>query len=282
MEDAKADSSRNTPQAVTTWDGPTTGPKAAKGKSIVIVAERPQKQRHARGGRPMASRRPPRSSAGHVARDRRRGHRIGPHGSAFSQAITLKPDGIVIVGFDPIEQRPGLQEAGKAGIAMVAWHAGRSSGRLQGTTIPVNVPANRCWRSERGRDMGVPGRRRQAGRRHLHRQQLQFRRSQIKEDAGADRTDGRYGALLSGHADCRRVEPHGAAHRLAAAALRIQMDRFAGDQRHLLRLHGSGAGGGRPAGRGQPRRRSRRATVPRRLTSVSAPVSIRPSRSPSR
>lgn len=121
---------------VTAWDGPSTGPKAAKGKSIVLLAgdmknggiigvvQGFQEARHAMGWNARVI-----DGAGTVS----------GRTSAFSQALALKPDGIVILGFDPIEQKPSLEAANKAGIPLVAWHAGAALGPIPGTSVHANV-----------------------------------------------------------------------------------------------------------------------------------------------
>ena len=42
----------------------------------------------------------------------------------FGQAMALKPDGIIIGGFDAVEQAPAMEAAKAASIPLVSWHAG--------------------------------------------------------------------------------------------------------------------------------------------------------------
>jgi ribose transport system substrate-binding protein len=94
MADAIADAMANVEKfagQVTTWDGPTTGPKAAEGKLIVVLAG------------------------------------------------DMKNGGIIINGFDAVEQQAGLDQAAAAGIPMVSWHAGPVIGANPGAGVAVNV-----------------------------------------------------------------------------------------------------------------------------------------------
>ena len=59
--------------------------------------------------------------------------------NAFEQALALGPDGIVINGYDAYEQRPNMQQASDAGIAMVAWHAASTVGPIEELDIFANV-----------------------------------------------------------------------------------------------------------------------------------------------
>lgn len=121
---------------VTTWDGPTTGPKAEKGKTIVVLAG-DMKNGGILGvtnGFLEAAK-----AIGWNVRVIDGAGTVSGRTSAFSQALALKPDGIVVEGFDPIEQKPGLQAADQAHIPIVAWHAGAALGPIAGTSVKVNV-----------------------------------------------------------------------------------------------------------------------------------------------
>jgi ribose transport system substrate-binding protein len=86
----------------------------------------------------------------------------------MQQAIALKPAGIMNVGIDSKEQQPLIDEAAKAGIKVVGWHAGATAGKLEGipsvftnvTTDPVEVATSAgldaVWKaSQAGGDCGV-------------------------------------------------------------------------------------------------------------------------------
>ena len=135
MEDAKAYLAKYASKQ-DTWDGPTTGPKAAKGKTIVIVAN-DLKNSGVRATVDAAAEAA--KIIGWTSRVIDGAGSVSGRTAALDQAITLKPAGIVVVGLDPTEQKAGLEEAGKAGIAMVAWHSVPKLGPIEGTTIQVNV-----------------------------------------------------------------------------------------------------------------------------------------------
>lgn len=118
------------------WDGPTTGPKAAKGKSVVIVAN-DLKNSGVRGAVDAAGEAA--KIVGWTTRIIDGAGTVSGRTGALGQAIALKPDGIVIVGLDPIEHKPGLDEAEAAGIKLVAWHSVPVTGPIAGTSITVNV-----------------------------------------------------------------------------------------------------------------------------------------------
>ncbi len=121
---------------VTTWDGPTTGPKTTSGKSVVVLAGDMKNGGIlgvAQGFQQAAK------VAGWKVRVIDGAGTVSGRTSAFSQGLALKPDGMVILGFDPIEQKPGLDAANKAHIPLVAWHAGAALGPIAGTSVHVNV-----------------------------------------------------------------------------------------------------------------------------------------------
>lgn len=103
-----------------TWDGPTTGPKAQSGKTIVYVAQSMQNP----GVAGVAE--------GLTAATQAIGWTLKtidgqgtPAGiqNAFNQALTLKPDGIVIGGFDPNTTADQVKNANAANIPLVGWQA---------------------------------------------------------------------------------------------------------------------------------------------------------------
>jgi ribose transport system substrate-binding protein len=121
---------------VTEWDGPTTGPKAVHGKSVVVLAG-DMKNGGILGvtnGFLEAAK-----TVGWNVRVIDGAGTVSGRTSAFAQALALKPDGIVIEGFDPIEQKPGLDAANQAHVPIVAWHAGAALGPIAGTSVQVNV-----------------------------------------------------------------------------------------------------------------------------------------------
>lgn len=109
----------------TTWDGPTTGPKAAEGKTIVVLAG------DLKNGGILGVTNGVEEAAAKIGWSVRildgAGSIQGRTG-AFGQAIALKPDGIIINGFDAVEQQAALDEVVAAKIPMVSWHSGPKIG----------------------------------------------------------------------------------------------------------------------------------------------------------
>ncbi len=102
------------------WSGPTDGPQATSGKTIVYVAQTMTNP----------------GVAGVAKGVQEAGKAIGwdvrvvdgqgtPAGiqAAFSQAVALKPAGIVIGGFDPKSTSEQVKQANTAGIPLIGWHA---------------------------------------------------------------------------------------------------------------------------------------------------------------
>ena len=58
---------------------------------------------------------------------------------ALSQAIALKPKGIILGGFDAKEQATLIKEAADAGIPVVSWHAGPMPGPMDEYSVFTNV-----------------------------------------------------------------------------------------------------------------------------------------------
>ena len=119
-----------------TWNGPTSGPKAAKGKTIVVLAA-DMKNGGILGvvnGIQEAAK-----ATGWDVKVLDGAGSINGRTAAFGQAMTLKPDGIIINGFDAVEQKTSMDEAKKAGIPMVSWHAGTGVGPIPEAGVFANV-----------------------------------------------------------------------------------------------------------------------------------------------
>ncbi len=59
--------------------------------------------------------------------------------AAFIQAMALKPDSIVINGFDAVEHQAGLDAAAEAKVPLVAWHAAPVISPVEGTPVIADV-----------------------------------------------------------------------------------------------------------------------------------------------
>ena len=119
-----------------TWDGPTTGPKAAAGKKIVFVAGDLKN-----GGILGASEgvKEAAKAIGWTVTIIDGQGSVSGRTSAMSQALTLKPDGIIAGGFDTNEQKVAFETAAKSGAAIVGWHSGTKAGPEPEAGIFANV-----------------------------------------------------------------------------------------------------------------------------------------------
>src|SRR5271169_2784272 len=129
---------------VTTWDGPTTGPKSP-GKKLVIYVSADQKNGGASGvgdGAQEAAK-----ALGWDFRILDGQGSVPARTSAMTQAIALKPNAIILGGVDAKEQQPVIEQAAAEGIKIVGWHAGPQAGKVEGipqvfynvTTDPLEV-----------------------------------------------------------------------------------------------------------------------------------------------
>ncbi|MFI7702246.1 substrate-binding domain-containing protein [Nonomuraea sp. NPDC049480] len=120
----------------TPWDGPTSGPRAVPGKSIVFVASsmtNPGVAGTAKGVQEAA-----RTIGWRVRVIDGQGTPAGI-AAAFGQAIALRPSGIVIGGFDPESATQQVNRANDAGIPLVGWHATTSPGPSTNPKLFTNV-----------------------------------------------------------------------------------------------------------------------------------------------
>ncbi len=135
IADAMADVEKYAGQA-TAWDGPTTGPQTEAGKLIVVLAG-DMKNGGILGvtnGVQEAA-----AKAGWEVRVLDGAGSVQSRTAAFGQALALQPAGIIINGFDAVEQQAALDQAAAAGIPMVSWHSGPVIGANPGNGMAVNV-----------------------------------------------------------------------------------------------------------------------------------------------
>lgn len=123
------------PMFATDFDGPTEGPAGAEGKTIVVLAG------DLKNGGILGVTNGIEEAVDVMGWDVRvidgAGSVQGRTG-AIGQALALKPDGIVINGFDAVEQQAALAGVVDAGVPMVAWH----SGPVIGCDAPGGIFAN--------------------------------------------------------------------------------------------------------------------------------------------
>jgi ribose transport system substrate-binding protein len=132
-------------QAQMAWDGPTTGPKAAEGKTIVVLAA------DLKNGGILGVTNGVEEAAekiGWTVRVLDGGGSVQGRTAAFGQALALQPDGIIINGFDAVEQQAALEDVANAKIPMVSWHSGPKIGCDAPGGIFANVSTDAMTVSE--------------------------------------------------------------------------------------------------------------------------------------
>jgi ribose transport system substrate-binding protein len=127
------------------WDGPTTGPTGAEGKSIVVLAA------DLKNGGILGVTSGVEEAAkvlGWEVRVLDGAGSIQGRTAAIGQAMALKPDGLIINGFDAVEQQAALEGVAGAGIPMVSWHSGPKIGCDAPGGIFANVSTDAMTVSE--------------------------------------------------------------------------------------------------------------------------------------
>ncbi|WP_432586907.1 substrate-binding domain-containing protein [Streptomyces sp. HD1123-B1] len=118
------------------WKGPTTGPSAVRGKSVVYIAQtlsNPGAAGVAQGVQEAAS-----ILGWHARTINGEGTPAGIR-AAFERALDLAPDGIVIGGFDPGSVADEVARAEAAGIEVIGWHATAAPGPSAKPGLFTNV-----------------------------------------------------------------------------------------------------------------------------------------------
>ena len=118
------------------WTGPTTGPKAAAGKTIVYVSS---DQRNGGAQGVGAGVQEAGQAIGWTVRVLDGRGTVAGHGDALGQAIALKPAAIILGGFDAAEQADLLEQATAAGIVVAGWHAGAAAGPIASPKVFTNI-----------------------------------------------------------------------------------------------------------------------------------------------
>jgi ribose transport system substrate-binding protein len=118
------------------WRGPTSGPAAVPGKTIVYVAQtmtNPGVAGAANGVRQAAR------VIGWNVRVIDGGGTPAGIQAAMGEAVALRPAGIVIGGFDPNSTSRQVSRANAAGIPLVGWHAVAAPGPSRRPELFTNV-----------------------------------------------------------------------------------------------------------------------------------------------
>ena len=118
------------------WSGPTSGPKAAGHKVIVYIStdERNGGVKGVSDGAAEAAK-----VMGWDYRTLDGQGSVSGRATAMSQAIALKPDGIILGSVDAAEQAPLIEQADKQGVKIVAWHSGPAPGKIEGSPVFTNI-----------------------------------------------------------------------------------------------------------------------------------------------
>jgi ribose transport system substrate-binding protein len=118
------------------WDGPTTGPKAQEGKTIVVLGGDMKN-----GGILGATKGVEEAAAaiGWTVKVLDGAGSVAGRTAAFGQAMALNPNGIIINGFDSVEQAQAMEAAKAAKIAFVSWHSSPNIGPVPELGIFANV-----------------------------------------------------------------------------------------------------------------------------------------------
>lgn len=127
------------------FDGPTEGPAAAVGKTIVVLAGDLKN-----GGILGVTNGVEEAAAkiGWTVRVLDGAGSVQGRTGAFGQAMALQPDGLIINGFDAVEQQAALDAASAANIPMVSWHSGPKIGCDAPGGIFANVSTDAMTVSE--------------------------------------------------------------------------------------------------------------------------------------
>jgi ribose transport system substrate-binding protein len=135
LDKMKADIARSVgPQ--TTWDGPTTGPKAAKDKSVVYVSLTQNSSGNADSARGA-------EEAAKVLGWKftlmdGKGTATGG-ADALAQAIALKPNAIILGSVSIENNKALIKQAADQGIVVIGWHATDKPGPVADPPVFTNV-----------------------------------------------------------------------------------------------------------------------------------------------
>jgi ribose transport system substrate-binding protein len=134
------------------FDGPTAGPKAADGKTIVVLAGDMKN-----GGILGVTKGIEEAAAkiGWTVKVLDGAGSVQSRSAAVGQALALKPDGIVINGFDAAEQQAALEGVAAAKIPMVSWHSGPKIGCDAPGGIFANVSTDAMDVSKKAADWAL-------------------------------------------------------------------------------------------------------------------------------
>jgi ribose transport system substrate-binding protein len=118
------------------WTGPTSGPRAEPGKSVIVLAE------DLRNGGVLGVAQGIREAAHAIdwkVRIVDAGGTPAGRRRAVAEALAAQADGLVICGSDAHEIESALRGASARRPPVVGWHAGPTPGPIAGTSVAMNV-----------------------------------------------------------------------------------------------------------------------------------------------
>ncbi|MDQ0625412.1 substrate-binding domain-containing protein [Paraburkholderia graminis] len=121
------------------WSGPKSGPSAVAGASIAIVSE------DLRNGGVLGVAKGIKEAANAIGWNTRV---YDAHGTAegrskaVAAALSLQPDGAILVGVDAGEMKQDLQPFAARRIPLVGWHVGPIAGAMTNSPVAMNVSTN--------------------------------------------------------------------------------------------------------------------------------------------
>lgn len=121
---------------VTAWDGPTTGPKAATGKTVIYVSA-DQRNGGALGvGNGVAE---AAAAIGWSFKIIDGQGSVPQQTAGIGQAIALQPDAIVLGTIDAVGQKSTIEKAISLGIKVVGWHSSPKPGPIESPQVFANI-----------------------------------------------------------------------------------------------------------------------------------------------
>jgi len=121
------------------WSGPKSGPSAVAGASIAILCE------DLRNGGVLGVAKGIKEAANAIGWNTRvydaRGTAEG-RSKAVAAALSLQPDGAILVGVDAGEMKQDLQPFAARRIPLVGWHVGPIAGAMTNSPVAMNVSTN--------------------------------------------------------------------------------------------------------------------------------------------
>ncbi|MDR6476111.1 ribose transport system substrate-binding protein [Burkholderia sp. OAS925] len=121
------------------WSGPKSGPSAVPGASIAIISE------DLRNGGVLGVAKGIKEAANAIGWNTRvydaRGTAEG-RSKAVAAALSLQPDGAILVGVDAGEMKQDLQPFAARRIPLVGWHVGPIAGAMTNSPVAMNVSTN--------------------------------------------------------------------------------------------------------------------------------------------